>query len=260
MDAGIGLLMDELAAAGRADDTLVLFLGDHGPPFCRAKTTCYEAGLHVPIIVRWPGRAKAGAVCDKLVSTVDILPTFLDAAGVEHPAGLAGRSLVPLLAGQDVPWRETLCAEYTSHIPGGYYPRRSIRDGRYKLILNLLPDRPNPITAVDGCGSWRVSRDDKLIGTDARRAFDTYHHPPAEELYDLREDPVEFHNLAGMPACAEILARLRQQLQSWREETDDPLLDPAKLAALTRKHDEMAARERKRREAAKAEGGKRGRK
>ena len=97
--------------------------------------------------------------------------------------------------------------------------------------MNLLPDRPNPILGVDGCAAWRASRDQQLEGTPIRAVYDRHQRPPAEELYDLRENPVEFHNLAGKPECAAAQKKLRAALQAWREQTDDPLLDPEKLAA-----------------------------
>ncbi len=237
-DVGVGLLMERLAKTGHADDTVVIFLGDHGPPFTRAKTTCYEAGLRIPFIVRWPGRGKSGQVRQEMISTVDILPTVMDAAGLPAPEGLPGQSLTPLIEGKSVPWRETLCAEYTSHGKKCFFPRRSIRDRRYKLILNLLGDRPNPVKAVDGCAAWEASRDPKLEGTPARLAHDTCHRPPRVELYDLEKDPIEFRNLAGKAEFREIEKRLLVALEQWRKLTRDPLLDPEKLAALARSHDE----------------------
>jgi N-sulfoglucosamine sulfohydrolase len=237
-DVGVGVLLETLKAAGAADNTLVMFIGDHGPPFTRGKTTCYEAGVRIPFIVRWPGHARAALVSPDLVSTVDILPTVAEACGFELPHPIAGRSLVPLLEGRRVEWRETLATEYTSHHQGGYFPRRAIRDARYKLIKNLLPDRPNPIKNVDGSAAWAESRDPTFEGTPAREAIDRHVAPPAEELYDLQQDPVEFVNLADDPAQADVLDRLRAQLQAWREETNDPLLDPQELTRLTKWHDD----------------------
>jgi len=237
-DVGVGLLLEKLQESGMADNTLIIFIGDNGPPFTRGKTTCYEAGVHTPFIVRWPGTARAGLVSEALVSAVDILPTVAEAAGFELPTPIAGRSLVPLIEGKPVQWRDTLATEYTSHHQGGYFPRRAIRDERYKLILNLLPDRPNPIKGVDGCAAWGESRNPAFEGTPVRRVFDTHGDPPAEELYDLLRDPVEFNNLADDPGYGPVLSRMRAQLRTWREETSDPLLDPAKLAALTKWHDD----------------------
>ncbi len=237
-DVGVGLLLAKLRESRMADNTLIIFIGDHGPPFTRGKTTCYEAGVRIPFIVRWPEHAQAGLASEALVSTVDILPTVAEAAGFELPTPIAGRSLVPLIEGKPAQWRDTLATEYTSHHQGGYFPRRAIRDERYKLIVNLLPDRPNPIKGVDGCAAWGESRDPAFEGTRVRRVFDTHGDPPARELYDLQRDPVEFNNLADDPGYGSVLSRMRAQLRTWREETSDPLLDPQELARLTRWHDD----------------------
>jgi N-sulfoglucosamine sulfohydrolase len=180
-----------------------------------------------------------------MISAVDILPTVMDAAGLPTPAGVAGKSLARLIEGRSTPWRQALCAEYTSHAQKCFFPRRSIRDRRYKLILNLLTDRPNPVRGVDGCAAWAASRDPRLEGTPARRAHDTCHRPPRVELYDLENDPVEFHNLAGKPEVREIEKRLMAELEQWRRRTDDPLQDPEKLAAMTRSHDQAKPRKKR---------------
>ncbi len=232
VDTGIGLLLARLEEAGHKDDTVVVFLGDHGAPFARAKTTCYEAGERVPFIVRWPGVSRAGHVSRALVSSVDIMPTVLDAVGVAAPPGLPGRSLAPLCAGRKTPWRKTVCAEYTTHAPGHYFPRRAVFDGRYKLIRNLLTDRPNPVPNI-GPAKRALTKP----GTVERAAYDTHCNPPAVELYDIEKDPVEFHNLADDSAYGDVKKRLLAALQSWREETGDQTLDPLYLARLTREQD-----------------------
>ena len=233
-DAGLGMLLDLLTRRGLAPTTLVIVLGDHGPGAARAKVTCYEAGLRIPLIVRWPGRTVAG-IRPQLVSTLDIMPTMLQAAGLAAPAGVAGRSLLPLLQGQAVSWRGTLAAEYTSHERRHFYPRRSIRGRRYKYILNLLPHRENPEVSPDDDIAYAESR--ALPPSDARRlAFDRLRRPPAEELYDLNADPWEMTNLAGSPAHADQLRLLRDQLRSWRVSTDDPLRDLAVLRRMECEH------------------------
>jgi N-sulfoglucosamine sulfohydrolase len=241
IDVGMGLLLERLKKSGHANYTVVVFLGDHGPPFTRGKTTCYEAGVHIPLLIRWPGHAKPGLVSDAFISTVDLLPTVLDAVGIADVPAMAGQSLAGLLEDRNIPWRDTLCAEYTSHGLGNYFPRRSIRDDRYKLILNLLTDRPNPVLGVDGCGAWKASRDPALDGTPIRKVYDAYQRPPAVELYDLDKDPNEFENLAGRDDMTAVEKRLLAGLEAWRVETNDPLLDPEALAALTRQHDKLKA-------------------
>ncbi len=84
LDAGVGLLLEKLRALGKDKNTLVIFLGDNGPPFARAKTTCYEAGLRTPFLLRWPGVTQPGLVSEAFVSSADILPTILDAAVLER--------------------------------------------------------------------------------------------------------------------------------------------------------------------------------
>jgi N-sulfoglucosamine sulfohydrolase len=227
LDVGIGLLMDALDKSGHVDNTLVVLCGDHGPPFARGKTTVYESGLRVPFLLRWPEVTRPGVVSDRMVSTVDILPTVLDAAGVKPPARLHGHSLRgPVSGGAG---REYLAAEFHFHGSNPFFPRRAIRDRRFKLIHNLLAGRAKPSTGIDGDQAFAVSREDRYAGTAVRRAFDTFSNPPEFEFYDLYSDPVEFRNLAGNSATDAEQKRLTRALFEWRRQTDDPFLDPGFL-------------------------------
>lgn len=230
MDAGLGMLFDQLKKAGKYDNTLIVFLSDNGPDFTRAKTTCYEAGLQVPFVVKWPGTSVAGLQCDDFVSEVDIVPTILDAVGAACPL-VAGRSLRSVLQG-DTPkdWRKDLFAEYTSHAEIHFYPRRSIRAGNLKLIHNLDAVRKNPVNRR-GIDRLAGLKDESL-----RTAFETALHPPEWELYNLDKDPYEWVNLAGNPEYAAALNKLRDMLQGWQKKTVDPLLDPAELQRLKKAH------------------------
>ncbi len=240
LDTGIGMLLDELERSGKAERTLVVYLSDHGAQFSRGKMTNYEAGLRIPLIVRWPGRAKAGAVRDELVSTIDLMPTLLEATGVTQPKGLPGRSLLPLVRGRSVAWRDHLFAEYTMHSPATYFPRRSVRDDRYKLIVNLLQDRPNPLAEMYLQRGWDLTREALAqVGPAFRPAWQRFARPPAVELYDLKEDPYELRNLADKPEQAGTVKRLRDRLTAWQKRTADPLADPGKLDKLTREHDTL---------------------
>jgi len=241
LDVGVGLLLDAIRKAGRDDDTLVVFIGDHGPPFPRGKNACYEAGLKVPFLVRWPEVARrASGPDDRLVSTIDLVPTILDAADVAVPPDLPGASLRPLLAAgaSPAPWRQTLAAENNAHGPKDWHPVRTIRDDRYKLIHTLLPGRPNTKITPSGGKPWIDLTRSQPAGSLGARVFATHRDPPEWQLYDLRDDPHEFVNLAGRPELADVERRLRDQLEAWRRDTGDPLCDPAELAALTKAHDE----------------------
>ena len=233
LDDGIGMLLALLERHELTESTLVLFVGDHGPPFARGKTTCYEAGLRVPFIVRWPGvsqphRSKA------MVSTVDIVPTVLDAAGVKVPEDLHGVSLRSVLEKEDAPWREYLAAEFHFHGSQPFYPRRAIRDTRYKLIHNLRAGSARPSTGIDGDKAMDISQAEKYRDTPYGEAFRTFAHPPEFELYDLNEDPNELTNLAGREGLAEVQTELREALHKWRRDTQDPFLDSHYLQEVAR--------------------------
>ncbi|MEQ8849176.1 sulfatase [Botrimarina sp.] len=236
LDAGVGMLMKELESSGHADDTLVIFVSDHGPPFVRAKTTCYEAGLRVPLLVRWPGVAKPGHVSGAFTSTVDILPTILDATGLDTPAHVQGRSLRSVAAGDDTSWRTSLAGEYHQHVGKPFFPRRAIRDSRYKVIHNLLAGELTIDPGVDGDTAYQIAQSDRYQETDGQRAMARQADPPEWELYDLRDDPWEFQNLARDPQHRETLRRMQGLILDWRVETDDPFLDATELEA---KHREV---------------------
>lgn len=233
LDVGLGLLFQTLEKSGKLKNTIIVFLGDHGVPFTRGKTTCYEAGEQVPFIVKWPGVSRSGLRCADFISSVDIMPTLLDAAGMDGPPS-AGRSLRRVLAGKTPKgWRKKLCAEYTSHAPAHLYPRRSIRNERYKLIHNLDSSRKNPIPYIEGT---RPKPGVTEIDPGMEAAYKTTETPPEFELYDLSKDPYETVNIVGNPEVAEVLKKLKKELLTWRQETDDPLLDPAELQRLKTAH------------------------
>ena len=224
IDAAIGMLMKELKDAGHSDDTLIIFLGDHGPPFYRGKTSCYEAGLRVPFIVNWPGVSQPH-VSKRLVGSIDIYPTILDAAGIARPEGLHGQSVRPTMHSRSkIDWRRTLVAEFHYHGYTPFFPRRAITDGHFKLIHNLRAGELSALTGVDGDAAPRLARD--LPAEDpVRIAMERTLNPPEFELYDLRQDPVEFHNLAGQQALTKVQSRLVRELRKWQQQTKDPFVD-----------------------------------
>ncbi|HOX02494.1 MAG TPA: sulfatase [Candidatus Paceibacterota bacterium] len=218
VDEGVGVLLDVLRQRGLLTNTFLVVLGDNGPPMLRAKVTSFEAGVNVPFIAWWPGRVKP-RVSDALVCSIDLMPTLLELAKAEPPQGLPGRSLLPLLRGQRITWRDVLATEYTTHEPRNLNPQRSIRDARYKLTVTLLKDPafqwPNEIPLAEYRKVQRRAATGEFI-----------------ELYDLESDPHEFKNLAGQPELKAQQERLLRALQDWRVRTQDPLLDFAALRAL----------------------------
>jgi len=236
LDALVGDLLAVLTESGERDNTVVIYFGDHGADFLRGKRTSYEGGVRVPMIVQWPDRIPTAQVRNELVSTVDLMPTLLAAAGAKPVADLPGRSMMSLLQNQKTDWRRYLFTEYHTHAAKeNFYPQRTVRDGRFKLIENLLPDEINPgydFTVRKKLADSDVESAIESADPEIRDAYRRMQKPPRFELYDLETDPYEFRNLADEPAHAEKLAELQKQLAAWRKQTRDPLLDPHILQRL----------------------------
>lgn len=224
-DYGVGLLLERLAAAGHADDTLIILVGDHGPPFFRGKTSCYEGGVHVPMIVVWPQVTEPGLRSKALVSTVDILPTILDAVGSQHQILQHGQSLRGAVRNDE--FRDYLATEFHYHGSRPFYPRRSIRDMRFKLIHNLRSGEEQPGSTIDGDAALRLARESQSMDPQVLSAYERSAAPPEFELFDLTQDPWEFTNLAGLDEYRQDLQRMQAALMQWRKTTDDPLLTDA---------------------------------
>jgi N-sulfoglucosamine sulfohydrolase len=225
LDRGVGLVIDTLQKAGVASETLVIFLSDNGIPFPGAKTTLYDAGVHLPLIISSPAAgASRGKPSDAMVSWVDVAPTILDWAGVK-PNNLPGRSLLPLLDADTKPpgdW-DVVYGSHVQHEVTMYYPMRSVRTRTHKYILNLAHGLEFPAAGdLYRSRTWQTvlhHDDNKMLGG---RELGGYLRRPREELYDLEKDPHELKNVAADPAYAPVLADLRGRLKSWQESTRDP--------------------------------------
>jgi arylsulfatase A-like enzyme len=219
-DRCVGSVCRTLAECGQADETVVFYLSDNGMPFPRAKTTLYDAGIHTPFLVRWPGRIAAGSVQSGLVSTVDIAPTVLAIAGITQET-MQGRDLTPLFHSTDAGGREAVFAEANWHDYDKF--TRAVRTRRYKLIRNYYWDKPlwNSVDSINSI-TWQGVMEMKQEGRlTAAQAFLFQQPRPFEEFYDLEKDPYELKNVVHDSGYREPLARLRTLLDNWRVETDD---------------------------------------
>jgi arylsulfatase A-like enzyme len=219
VDRAVGRIRESIERAGVAEETVVVFTTDHGLALPRAKGAPYDPGIEAALIVSGPG-FEEGAVRDELLSNVDVMPTLLACAGVEAPADLDGRSFLPLLEGEDYDSRERVFASMTWH--DGYNPMRVVRSERYKYVRSFA-DLPRVFLPGD------VFRSPS--GRELREQYYTENRP-AEELYDLRDDPEETENLLPdrrvfeeRPAGNPPLDRFRGELRAWMESVGDPLLD-----------------------------------
>ena len=233
LDTLIGDLLEALSQSGKQKNTLIIYMGDHGADLLRGKRTSYEGGVRVPLIIQWSGREGFGkSVRNELVSTLDLMPTILSAANAALPKGLAGKSLIPMLQGQVKGWREYLFTEFNLHSAHNFYPQRTIRGERFKLIQNLQSGLLNP--GYDFTINRFFDGLQKTIteSNNVRDAYSLMRRPPAFELYDLNNDPFEFRNLADDKKFRSQLQSLKNKLAEWRRETNDPFLNPKNILQL----------------------------
>ena len=217
-DVEVGRILARLKRDGVLDNTIVIFLTDHGISHARGKQFLYEEGLKIPIVVWAPGRLKA-AVREELIAHIDLSATSLHLAGIGIPDDMQGR---PLFGPRAKP-REFVvsardrCDETVDHI-------RSVRAGEFKYIRNYLPNRPylQPCRYKDGKPFMPVLRELYAAGKlNAAQSLHLAETRPEEELYDLSNDPWEIHNLAGDPASKARLDKLRAILARWELDSDD---------------------------------------
>ena len=229
LDTYIGRLLKVLLATGKAKDTVVVYIGDHGADVMRGKRTSYEGGVRIPMIIRWPG-ARAGQRRAELVSTLDLYPTFCEIAGARIPKALEGRSLKPILHGQTPEWRRYLFTEFHVHSNHNPWPQRTVCDERFKLIHNPVAGDVNPGYDFTMGKKFFAAPEAELLAqapAQVRAAYALMRQPPVFELYDLQADPHEFNNLVNDSAYAKIRERLFTGLKRWQKETQDPLANPA---------------------------------
>jgi N-sulfoglucosamine sulfohydrolase len=229
LDRKVGLILRQLEADGLADETVVVFMADHGQAHVRGKQFCYEEGLHIPLLIRWPkGLAapagfRAGTTDDRLIEAIDLAPTFLALAGVPKPPGMQGRVF---LGDRAEPPREYAFGA-RDRCDETVFRLRTVRDARYRYIRNFTPDRPF-LQANEykerSYPVWNLLKQLDARGelTPVQKALTAPTMPP-EELYDLDADPHEVHNLAASdaPEHRAALARLRDVLTRWIDETND---------------------------------------
>lgn len=210
------------------NDALFLYTSDNGPQWPFAKWNLYDAGIRMPLAVSWPGKVKAGARSNAMLHFTDILPTFMELAGGEPPAGIDGRSFAGVLRGRTAKHRSEVFAQHTADDNGhmNCYPMRAVRTARFKYILNLRPDlafrthidRGND---ADGKAYWDSWVERAKSDPQAREIVRRYHQRPAEELYDTVADPHETRNLAGRPEHGNTLAQLRGKVRAWMDGMGD---------------------------------------
>ncbi len=254
-DAGVGVLLKRLAELGELDNTIIVVSGDHGAPgFPRGKCNLYDFGTNVSLMVRGP-LIKPGRVVDDFTTLMDLAPTFLELAGAPIPSVMTGRSLVNVLRSEQNglvdPRRTAAVTGRERHVGDARagnlpYPHRALRTEQYLYIRNFRPERypmgdpinideTNAPSHAQLASNTRVTLSDMDSGPTKAWLVEHRHDPqwkrfyedafgkrPSEELYDLRKDPHQMHNVASDEAYAAIKAQLSVQLLSTLREANDP--------------------------------------
>jgi arylsulfatase A-like enzyme len=257
LDAGLGVLLEELKKSGESENTLIVVSGDHGAPgFPHGKCNLYDFGTRVSLAIAGPG-VRGGRVVDDFVNLPDLAPTFLEACGVTPPEIMTGRSLWPVLKSEKSglvdesrTWVVTGRERHVEMARAGHlpYPQRCLRTADYSFIINFRPERSplgdlhllesdHPPSAEDVTETTFVTLPDEDAGpTKAwlvehrndpkwKPYFDhAYGKRPREELFDLKKDPHQMHNVASDPAYAAVVEELRQRLLAELERSSDPRL------------------------------------
>lgn len=204
-DMQVGEILSAIDRSGKRDNTVVIYMTDHGRGLAREKRWCYDAGLHLPLIIRWPGKSEAGSVDERVVSWTDIAPTILSIAGVKIPSHYQGQNILTSERKYAFSGRDRMDESFDRV--------RSVTDGRYRYIRNDFPHI--------AYSQWNKYQKNSLTTQALRRMdaegtlkypADVYMQPakPAVELYDAQTDPDMVKNLADDPA----LKSKREELAS----------------------------------------------
>jgi N-sulfoglucosamine sulfohydrolase len=239
LDRKVGLVLKQLEADGLANSTVVVFFGDNGQAHVRGKQFCYDSGLHVPLLIRWPPKFATpkhfspGTVDQRLLASIDLAPTMLAIAGAKKSERMQGEIFLGDRAG---PPRKCVFGA-RDRCDETVFRFRTVRTDRYRYIRNFTPERPflqpndykerqypvwNLLKELDAQG--KLTPLQKLLTAPTM---------PEEELYDIAADPHETKNLANSPEHATVLKELRGVLEKWIDESNDQgrQLEPPELAA-----------------------------
>jgi len=243
-DRECGMAIQILEEIGELDNTIVVMTGDNGIPFPRCKSNVYDMGVHVPLAIRWGKNIKTGRRISDFLSFVDFAPTFLEIAGVEIPPEMTGKSLLPLLNSKNEGWidndRKQVIFGKERHVPAQLapslagYPCRAIRTEHYLYIYNIEPNRwpagvpegaSHPMNSFADCDNGPTKTFIMEHGKDVeyQKHYQwCFGKRPAEELYDIINDPDQLNNLANNPEYEKSRLKLHDQLMKLLEVTEDP--------------------------------------
>ena len=225
MDTQVGKILEQLDNDGLSENTIVFYYSDHGGILCRSKRFCYDSGLRVPMIIRFPKKyksleiSKPGTKTDQIISFVDFAPTILSLAGISIPNYMQGKSFL----GNQQAEPRNYAYSFRGRMDERYDFSRTVRDKRYRYIKNYMPHRiygqhieylwKSPATK-----SWEQAYKEGKCNSVQSIFWNT---KPVEELYDLINDPSEVNNLAYHPDYRKKCKELRKACSNWQKDIHD---------------------------------------
>lgn len=227
-DDALGAILAALRESGQEDNTIIIFLSDHGMPLPFAKTHLYHHSTRTPWMIKWPGVTEPGRV-DKehMISAVDFLPTLLDMVDAKHPPGFDGRSFLPVIKGEPQENRNAVFKVYNENSGGRRHPMRAIETKNYLYLFNPWSDGSNVFrTATQGTATYRQMKKLAPDHPSIAARLDVMDHRRVEELYDLQNDPDCLHNLIGKEELSATVRQLAAQLEQAMDQSNDHALEP----------------------------------
>lgn len=225
LDNEVGAVLEVLRQTGKLDNTLIIFLGEQGPQIPGGKWTCWNPGVSSALVARYPKQIKAGSTSEAIVQYEDVLPTLIDAAGGKPIDGIDGWSFLPALYGKKKDHRKWAYGIHNNIPEGTPYPIRSIRDKRYKLVVNLAPEsgyfEKHLMDGRDPKSFWAEWMKAVVNDQKAKWLNDRFVKRPEIEFYDMQQDPWELNNIAGDPRHKGRIALMRKELQKWMDQQGD---------------------------------------
>lgn len=238
-DRELGTVLDELKKSGQLENTVIVVCSDNGWQMPRGLANLYDFGTHVPLIISWPGKFKQNVVADNLVTLNDLAPTFLQLGNVPVPADMTGKSLLPIVeeGKKEEKQRDYVVLGRERHAfvrqHGLGYPGRAIRTKDYLYIKNYEPARwpagdpplygdidPYMLNYPGPAKFYMIANKNTPA---VKPLFELgFGKRPAEELFDVKKDPDQLHNLAADPALAKVKAELAAQMNAYLVQSKDP--------------------------------------
>jgi N-sulfoglucosamine sulfohydrolase len=220
-------VLKALRKSGQWENTMIVFLSDHGMPLPFAKTQLYHHSTRTPLMVRLPGTTRAGKLESRhMVSVLDLLPTVLDSLGVPKPKRLDGRSFLPLLRGEKQENRDYVIKEYNENAGRSRDPMRAIQSKTHLYLFNPWSNGER-IFATATNGTVTCKRMIKLSEEDEEmnKRLELYRFRVPEELYQVNRDPDCLENLIDYASQEKAKIKLQAFLEEWLEKTNDPILE-----------------------------------